>query len=69
MKRDKVGSLLLNSDEKVLIMVIILLMRCESKVLKISYKLGTKLIKGQALYNVFCYVKNNAENNTTNCSI
>ena len=62
-ERDKVGSLLLNSDKKVLIMGIILLMRCESKVLKISYKLE-QLIKGTSLYNVFCYVKNNAENNT-----
>ena len=62
-ERDKVGSLLLNSDKKVLIMGIILLMRCESKVLKISYKLE-QLIKGTSLYNVFCYVKQNAENNT-----
>ena len=62
-ERDKVVSLLLNSDKKVLIMGIILLMRCESKVLKISYKLE-RLIKGTSLYNVFCYVKNNAENNT-----
>ena len=59
----KVETLLLNSDKKVLIMGIILLMKCENNVLKICSKLE-ELIKGTGLNNIFYYVKKNAENNT-----
>lgn len=54
---------MLNSDKKVLILGIILLMRCENNVLKIISKLE-KLSKNSDLFDIFCYVKNNAENNT-----
>ncbi|WP_313960782.1 DNA primase [uncultured Parvimonas sp.] len=59
----KTEHLLLNSDKKVLILGIILLMRCENNVLKIIGKLE-KLSKNSDLFDIFCYVKNNAENNT-----
>lgn len=59
----KSENLLLNSDKKVLIMGIILLMRCENNVLNISNKLED-LSKFSNLYDIFCYVKTNAENNT-----
>lgn len=59
----KTEHLLLNSDKKVLILGIILLMRCENNVLKIISKLE-KLSKNSDLFDIFCYVKNNAENNT-----
>ena len=58
----KTENLLLNSDKKVLILGIILLMRCENNVLKIISKLE-KLSKNSNLFDIFCYVKNNAENN------
>ena len=59
----KTEHLLLNSDKKVLILGIILLMRCENNVLKIISKLE-KLSKNSDLFDIFCYVKNNAENDT-----
>ncbi|MBF1299417.1 MAG: DNA primase [Parvimonas sp.] len=59
----KTEHLLLNSDKKVLILGIILLMRCENNALKIISKLE-KLSKNSDLFDIFCYVKNNAENNT-----
>lgn len=59
----KTEHLLLNSDKKVLILGIILLMRCENNVLKIISKLE-KLSKNSDLFDIFCYVKNNVENNT-----
>ena len=59
----KTEHLLLNSDKKVLILGIILLMRCENNVLKIISKLE-KLSNNSDLFDIFCYVKNNAENNT-----
>jgi len=59
----KTENLLLNSDKKVLILGIILLMRCENNVLKIINKLE-ELSKNSNLFEIFSYVKNNAENNT-----
>ena len=59
----KTEHLLLNSDKKVLILGIILLMRCENNVLKIINKLE-ELSKNSNLFEIFSYVKNNAENNT-----
>ena len=59
----KSENLLLNSDKKVLIMGIILLMRCENNVVDISNKLED-LCKTSNLYDIFWYVKNNVKNNT-----
>lgn len=59
----KTENLLLNSDKKILILGIILLMRCENNVLKIINKLE-ELSKNSNLFEIFSYVKNNAENNT-----
>ena len=59
----KTEDLLLNSDKKVLIMGIILLMKCDNNILNISNKLQ-EFSKNSNLYDIFCYVKSNAENNT-----
>ena len=59
----KSENLLLNSDKKVLIMGIILLMKCEENISNILPKLG-KMSKYSNLYDIFSYVENNAKNNT-----
>ena len=59
----KSENLLLNSDKKVLIMGIILLMKCEENISNILPKLG-KMSKYSGLYDIFSYVENNAKNNT-----
>lgn len=59
----KSENLLLNSDKKVLIMGIILLMKCEENISDILPKLG-EMSKYSGLYDIFSYVENNAKNNT-----
>ncbi|MBK1469079.1 DNA primase [Parvimonas parva] len=59
----KSENLLLNSDKKVLIMGIILLMKCEENISNILPKLG-EMSKYSNLYDIFSYVENNAKNNT-----
>lgn len=59
----KSENLLLNSDKKVLIMGIILLMKCEENISNILPKLG-EMSKYSGLYDIFSYVENNAKNNT-----
>lgn len=44
-------------------MGIILLMKCDNNILNISNKLQ-EFSKNSNLYDIFCYVKSNAENNT-----